>query len=249
MVSDIKQTILLPFWDTIPKHSLAYAKILSEAYNKPISLLKLGKKNSEDYSDINYHIIYSNKKLTEAIIESIEQQDSVIVVWQYERNSRQIQAMLNACRSLRIPYFFVTAEHAIKAPEKILLPMSFLIEDREKATWGRSLNIRFGSEFFILKPNDKGTRAAKNVSFIEDFFKKNNIPHKTIQGKKSSFKIDKEASDLYSMLNDLIIVTASREYGLDDQFFGPKERNIIKNSNTPVMLLNPRGDLYVLCGD
>ena len=46
---------------------------------------------------------------------------------------------------------------------------------------------------------------------------------------------------------DIAIITASREYGLDDIIFGPKELHIIKKSEIPLMVLNPRGDLYVLC--
>ncbi len=245
MASELNQTILLPFWDIVPEHSLAYANILSEAYNKPISLLNLSECDVENRSSL----FQSNKKLTETIVQTISAQDCVMLVWQYERNSHQIQAMLDSCRELRIPYFFVSPEHKICAPKNVILPISFLIEDREKATWGRSLNVRFNSEFGILQPNDKGTRAAKNVAHIEDFFVRNNIPHKIIKGQKSSFKNDKEALDLYSNVSDLVMVTASREYGLDDQFFGPKERHIIKKSNIPLMLLNPRDDLYVLCGD
>ncbi len=46
---------------------------------------------------------------------------------------------------------------------------------------------------------------------------------------------------------DMIVWTASRDYGLDDLLFGPAERKIILRSAVPVALLNPRGDLYSLC--
>ena len=40
---------------------------------------------------------------------------------------------------------------------------------------------------------------------------------------------------------------ASREYGLDDWLFGPPEQYVICHSPVPVMLVNPRADLFSLC--
>ena len=46
---------------------------------------------------------------------------------------------------------------------------------------------------------------------------------------------------------DMIVWTASRDYGLDDLIFGPAERKLILRSVVPIALLNPRGDLFSLC--
>jgi nucleotide-binding universal stress UspA family protein len=47
---------------------------------------------------------------------------------------------------------------------------------------------------------------------------------------------------------DLLMISASRDYGIDDIIFGPKEEKIVKKSTIPVMVINPRKDLYALCG-
>ena len=47
--------------------------------------------------------------------------------------------------------------------------------------------------------------------------------------------------------HDLLILTASRDYGLDDILFGPPERKAIQRALVPVMLVNPREDLFSLC--
>jgi nucleotide-binding universal stress UspA family protein len=49
------------------------------------------------------------------------------------------------------------------------------------------------------------------------------------------------------MRGGLILLTASREYGLDDWLFGPPEQYVIRHSQVPVMLINPRADLFSLC--
>ena len=72
--------------------------------------------------------------------------------------------------------------------------------------------------------------------------------HSTSKGKKDSSSIELEAGLLNKNQQDnILIISASRDYGLDDIIFGPKERKIIKNINIPTMLINPRGDLYTLC--
>jgi hypothetical protein len=74
------------------------------------------------------------------------------------------------------------------------------------------------------------------------------LTYTTIKGKKDSSKIEIEVASLnrYTQ-NSILIISASRDYGLDDLIFGPKERKILKNIEIPTMLINPRGDLYALC--
>ncbi len=243
------QSILVPVTDGIPKAAIDYAKLLSGAYDKPISILCMNTTLEAEVPSLGFHYTLASKNLNIALATINKRQDCVMVVWQNSHKWRHIQQQLNACRELRIPYFFISESQGTKIPKKVSFPVSFLIEDREKATWGRSLHRQFLSHFTILKPKDKGSRAAKNVAHIETFFSKHQIPFTIIQGRKSSFKIDQEAMSLLSEQSDLILLTASRDYGLDDQFFGPKELHIIRKNNTPLMLLNPRSDLYVLCGD
>ena len=52
------------------------------------------------------------------------------------------------------------------------------------------------------------------------------------KGKKDSSGIEFEIGLLNKNTpNNLLIISASRDYGLDDLIFGPKERKIIKNIN------------------
>jgi hypothetical protein len=243
------QSILVPVIKEVPHSAIRYAELLSEAYSKPISLLCFDASLVSKLEAYGHYVAHSTEKLNKAIEETLVAQDCVMIVWANFRKWNQTQGALSACRDLRIPYFFIPNTLKFEKPNKVTLPIGFLIEEREKATWGRSLNRYFGSQFTILQPNDKGSRAAKNVTYVEEFFEKNSIPFRTYKGKKSSFKIEKEALMTFSESTDLLVLTASRDYGLDDQYFGPKELWLIKMSNTPLMLLNPRDDLYVLCGD
>lgn len=59
--------------------------------------------------------------------------------------------------------------------------------------------------------------------------------------------MEREAAAWAQQNADLTIVSASREYGLDDLIFGSKERKILEKTTQPMLLVNPRGDLYALC--
>jgi hypothetical protein len=67
-------------------------------------------------------------------------------------------------------------------------------------------------------------------------------------GSKDSFKVEKEVT-LSAIKNgyDMVIISTSRDYGLDDIILGPKEQHIFNATQVPLMCINPRGDLYVLC--
>ena len=74
------------------------------------------------------------------------------------------------------------------------------------------------------------------------------ISYEVVLARKDSFKLMQEASERQQdFQHDLLILTASRDYGLDDILFGPPERKAIQRALVPVMLVNPREDLFSLC--
>ncbi len=248
-MSQIVQPILVPVIDSIPEGAINYANMLSDAYQKPILLLNINKALASDLEKMDYEVFALYDRLIEAIRSAVERFDPIMVVFERKRSVFKTWNQLSACRDLRIPYWFVPLEYEIKKPSRIALPVSFLVEDREKATWGRSFSRYFDSSFKVLKPRDKGNRAGENVIYIADFFDKNNISYDIIQSKKSSYKINKDALSALSQEVEVVVITASREYGLDDYILGPKELHLIRKTSLPLMLVNPRADLYILCGD
>lgn len=74
------------------------------------------------------------------------------------------------------------------------------------------------------------------------------ISYEIILARKDSFSLIQEAAERQrDFQHDLLILTASRDYGLDDLLFGPPERKAIQRALVPVMLVNPREDLFSLC--
>jgi len=47
----------------------------------------------------------------------------------------------------------------------------------------------------------------------------------------------------------MVVIMATKEIAVDDFIFGLKEKSIIDNKyKMPVMLINPRDNLYLPCG-
>ena len=171
-----------------------------------------------------------------------------------ENNARVIQRHLNDCREERRPYVFVTKTMTIKPLNRLLVPVSMLEEETYKAEICTYLARKTGAHIILLKAHDSGSHAQQNVNRIVTHIKNvsektgENISYEIVEAKKDSFSLIKESSERQrDFRHDLLILTASRDYGLDDILFGPPERHAIQRALVPVMLVNPREDLFSLC--
>ena len=169
-------------------------------------------------------------------------------------DKRTIQKHLNECREERRPYVFVTNTLNIKPLHRLLVPVSMLEEETYKAEICTYLARKTGAHIILLQANDYGSHARQNVNRIVTHIKAvmertgENISYEVAQAKKDSFSLVREASERQrDFRHDLLILTASRDYGLDDILFGPPERKAIQRALVPVMLVNPREDLFSLC--
>lgn len=200
----------------------------------------------EEVDSIDFFEITNKSFSIEAFCQRTDA--SFLLVQPASTNRRTILKILESCRELRIPYMiFKDAMPAISL-NKVLVPVNFLIEEIEKAQFASAFGRFCDSEITLLQAKDYGSRAKVNAERIGSVLKKFGLTYKIETGKKDSFKIEFDAVKKASEEDfGLIIASASREYGLDDVIFGPKELHLIKKSPVPVMLINPRGDLYTLC--
>lgn len=171
-----------------------------------------------------------------------------------ENKARAIQAQLNGSREERRPYVFITPTMTIKPLHRLLVPVSMLEEETYKAEICTYIARKTGAHIILLQANDYGSHARQNVNRIVTHIEKVNerietpVTYEVVMAHKDSFSLTKEASERQrDFRHDLLILTASRDYGLDDVLFGPPERKAIQRALVPVMLVNPRADLFSLC--
>ena len=171
-----------------------------------------------------------------------------------ENKARTIQGHLDASREERRPYVFITSTMTVKPLRRLLVPVSMLEEETYKAEICTYLARKTGAHIILLQANDYGSHARQNVNRIITHIEKVNerietpITYEVVMARKDSFSLNKEASERQrDFQHDLLILTASRDYGLDDILFGPPERKAIQRALVPVMLVNPRENLFSLC--
>ena len=172
---------------------------------------------------------------------------------------RGVQQVLDACREERRPYLITTPLTSNLSPlTSILVPITMLEEEVYKAEICTYLARKTGAHLILLRANDYGSKAIKNtqriITHIQTIAERTGetITYEERVAKGDSFHIHKELPALSSTLfgedkGGLLLLTASREYGLDDWLFGPPEQYVIRHSQVPVMLVNPRADLFSLC--
>ena len=185
---------------------------------------------------------------------SPEEADADLLFFATDCRSRRVQHWLDMSRELRIPYVFLTPAMHFPAEvlTSVLAPVTMLEEEVHKAELLSHLARYTDCSITLLTAHDYGSRARTNTGKIRTFLdtrqqdlqKTFTICEQT--AKADSLNLHKELYNLHS-LYELIVWTASRDYGLDDLLFGPAERKLILHSTVPVALLNPRGDLYSLC--
>ena len=170
-------------------------------------------------------------------------------------NRREIQQALDDCREERRPYVFVTPTmREITQLNRILVPVTMLEEETYKAEICTYLARKTGAHLILFKAHDYGSHAQQNINriktHIDSVAQKTGTPisYEIQEARKNSFAIYKEAVESQRETgHQLLILTASRDYGLDDILFGPPELHAIRHSQVPVMLVNPRADLFSLC--
>ena len=182
---------------------------------------------------------------------------------------RGVQQVLDACREERRPYLVIkdncSAQQSCCSEvqngstlSSILVPVTMLEEEVYKAEICTYLARKTGAHLILLRANDYGSKAKRNtqriITHIQTIAERTGetITYEERVAKGDSFHIHKELPLLSSTLQGgdrggLLLLTASREYGLDDWLFGPPEQYVIRKSSVPVMLVNPRADLFSLC--
>lgn len=181
---------------------------------------------------------------------AIENQQIDIVIISCFNSKRPIQKSLKACRELRIPYIILTdTMQSIDPISHILATVTMLEEEVYKAEILGHLTRFTKATITLFQANDYGSRAETNTNKISTALVNTfNTTPQIIKAQKDSFSLAREAAERMTELHaNILVLTSSRDYGLDDILFGPQELHAIKHSPVPVLLLNPRDDLFSLC--
>ncbi len=164
-------------------------------------------------------------------------------------------SLVSDYRNLRIPVIIVRDDLPRRSIFRgIVLPLDFNRESKEKAAWAGHISTLNKSSVTILTRHYKDSYFAAslrgNVVLVKKLFENLGVDYQLVNEPDIKCDIDKYAVD-YAWYNngDMVVLMATKEIAVDDLLFGLKEKKIIENQyKLPVMLINPRDDLYLPCG-
>ena len=201
---------------------------------------------SQNLVDVKIYILCGSLIELQSNCDEIDA--SFLLLQCVDERKKTILQLLSACRELRIPYLLHKDSFRNFDFRKVILPIGFLEEEMEKTQFAAAFGRFFDSEVLMVLANDYGSKAAANAEKMKLFFSIFKFQFSLQKAKSDSFGVEKESIIIAIGANSgLLIISASREYGLDDIIFGPNELHIVRKSTVPVLLVNPRGDLYALC--
>ena len=185
------------------------------------------------------------------LIESMVDEHEVIL---FILPTEQFKTWKGAIRNSPVPFLFVDAtSYSIPDYKKIVLPLDLRKESRDSVLWA-SYFARFNrSGINVLAANDKVKEniksIQKNVLLMKKLFDKFNLGFRIFKGSSSSLKIQFEALELAkNSAAELIIILGSSYISFIDVFIGLPENKVVRKAgNLPVLLINPRRDMYIMC--
>jgi hypothetical protein len=139
------------------------------------------------------------------------------------------------------------------AYKNVVLPLDSLRQSKEKSLWAGYFSRFYKATVHVLIASYRDdyyqNKVFRNLNFTQKIYANLEIEYQIHNVGELKQDIDEFALSYAPKVNGtLILVMTTRFFTLFDLFLGPPELNVIANSqDIPVMCINQRDDLYVLC--
>ena len=163
------------------------------------------------------------------------------------------QTQLDSLASSRVAYLLCPPESKPSNYDKVVLTLNNASESKEKTLWasyfGRFANSQIVLYYRRYKDEYHQKQLNLNIAFARKIFEQFKIPLITLHSENTKTQLDIQASD-YAKDNNcsLVICQTTENKSFADRLLGLDEVRVLKNmKKTPVLFLNPRNDLFILC--
>ena len=146
----------------------------------------------------------------------------------------------------KVPIIVLQTKPQKPTIDRIVFPIDFKRENREKIGWAYYVAKLFNSKVFVFRSEPAKDKKIEqsvrtNLTFTEKFLRSKNVKYEVAVAKgRDSFAKEslQYAKDIEA---DIILITTTKGISRLDFVLGVSEQNIITNSaNIPVMCVNPR---------
>ncbi len=261
--------ILVPYdFTEVGMHAVEHAKSLAKNNNSGIALLHIVKKDTEienaldrlneeklkikDNIGIDVSIIVKEGTIFKTINEVSEEKNAIMVVM----GTHGIKGMqkltgswaLKVIVGSKIPFFVVQDKPNLTDVNKIVFPVDFKTENKEKLHWAEFISKFLNTKIYLLSSSTKDgviePRTKANLVFCKKFLEDKGIDYE-LSLSEGNGSFSQETINFSNKINAAaIIIMTTRDIAFHDYILGANEQQIIANSSkVPVMVINPRTDL------
>ena len=242
------------------KHAVQIAKITESALvflhivqslkeeSKALQKLQAAAKEFTQKYGISIECKIRHGRVSEVIKTFAETIDAMLVVMKTQKphgkekfmGSRAIRVMIGS----QIPFFVVQAPPKRLALRRVVFPIDFRHENKEKLSWISFLSKYYTSKIFLFRPKAHDYHIRNNIEFAKRFLEGKEINYEIVTG-KSNYSQPEEVLEYANQIKaELIIIMLSKNITMAKLMMGLKDQKYISNEyDIPVMCLNPRLDL------
>jgi nucleotide-binding universal stress UspA family protein len=234
----------------ITESSLVFLHIVHELSEEAEALHKLQKIADGFISKYGVEIECKIRpgRVSTAIRTFAETIDARLVVMKVQKpkgrekyiGTRAIRVMAGS----RIPFLVVQAPPKRLALRRIVFPIDFRKENKEKLSWISYLSKFYTSKIFLFKPNAHDYNIRNNLEFTKRFLEGKNIDYEIITG-KTSYRLPQETLEFAHQIDaELVIILLSKNISIANIMLGLTDQKYVSNEyKIPIMCINPRSDL------
>lgn len=192
------------------------------------------------------------------IFKYAEAEDAIILVLPASREKGATlfthKSGLKLIQKSRIPCVVTgLAMPVADAYKNVVLPIDSLRQSKEKSLWAGYFSRFYKATVHVLIASNKDVymrnKTLQNLKFTQKIYANLEIQYKIHEVGELKQDIDEFALSYAPQVNgSLVLVMTTRFFTPIDLIFGPPELKVIANQQQlPVMCINQRDDLYVLC--
>jgi hypothetical protein len=210
--------------------------------NKLIWILK------SHLSQLPYSVLIKKGRLKDLVLSLTEEHESIL----FCLPGKMSFPLLNAFYKSRTPFLFTKGTDPISNRfQKLVIPVDFRASAKDAALWGSYFGRMNQSAIILVEPDENERelreKVRENLDSILSLYQKFSFLFRLDKGKVSSWRIHQHTLNGLQP-SDLFVAAGSYNVSLPDYLIGPFEMRLVNRSKkVPVLLINPRHEVCVLC--
>lgn len=266
-----KNSIIVPYdFTEVADYAVLHAIQISKILDADIHLLHIVKNDAQN-SEVNTRLSIHAQKIKEqhgilpvaivregtifiTINEVVDEFNSMLVVMG-THGMKGLQKItgswaLKVIVGSKIPYIVVQAPPGEEAFKKLVFPLDYKTENKEKLKYVQFMHKLFKSKTYLFASATKDgivdNRTKANVVFCKKFLEEHSIDYELALAEGDSSFSQETIQYAQKIEADVIVVMTSRDIAFHDYVLGAYEQYIIANTaQIPVFVINPRTDLMI----